>query len=100
MNFWTVQNLIKLIVILEIYTPYARKERMNKYEVLIGIDHGRNRDSPGSIRLGTAKAQVQVPDFWSRDPTPTYLESNLQVRFGTSGSSNRANMIYEKYHVF
>lgn len=33
------------------------------------LDHGRNRDSLGSIRLGTANTQVPVPGFWNRDST-------------------------------
>ena len=41
------------------------------------LDLVRNRDSPGSIRLGTAKVQGQVPRSWSCNPISGILESNL-----------------------
>jgi hypothetical protein len=39
---------------------------------MVLLDHGRNRDSPGSIRLGTAKTQVPVLGFRNRDSTPRF----------------------------
>lgn len=40
------------------------------------LDHGRNRDSLGSIRLATAKTEVPVPGFRNRDSNTLTVKTN------------------------
>ena len=56
------------------------KMTMREWTTTVGrfkVDLVRSRDSSGSVRLGTAKIQVQVPRSWSRDSIPGFLELNL-----------------------